>query len=352
MKFNIFNKHKTMNKVINLKHLLLLICFNTFSIPIQFKISGFGGLVLDSLDTTDIFPQTFEPSKLILPKDKAQADKIKKLMPDSLIEDLEAKKPYTKQWGTGMVLGTQLEAEVRFDQMIVGVNIGVLYGFAKPEFKKNNPIYAFQEKIDMLEKAEKTRKTAHEETKKEYDKEPDDVKSAFEAQSQELDKQTSEAKDDKEVKHKDIDNIMRQQINPILFLGAHGGYYMTERISGYVSLNLAIRKTKLDLIIPNEPIETRELDWSIGISPGISLKFDLTDKVQFFMQYQAFIFFDEITEKAESLSAQQAAPKATPVKKDKKKKDDDDDKPKPKPQAIAKNGAKHFIGIGLSMRVN
>lgn len=395
---------------------LLVFSLSSVAIPVHFKIAGFGGWMLkDEVELNDPFIELWVPPE---PEDKkpkqtnvlASAVETKASSSAQAQSGISVEQQQQSQGDSddgspdhgklrkyedhGKLIGAFLEAEIRSNSVIIGINFGGLYSNSKPKFYKQMKVMTCQDKIDKLEER-------YEETNIELDNaQGDDEKVLKDEQkllNNEKNKQEDIQKRLKEAKVNEDDIILHNSsvVNPgpIFFVGPYIGYYISDSFSVSFALNVAIKDTKIDVIrdVRVDPLEiiaaqeiqkkkyekkqeessqdknhvdvlkldpahtintikkTENLGWSIGVMPSIKIGWNLTDSVQVWLLASGVWFFDELMGKLED-KEKQAEDKGKP--KDPKEAKKIPKERERKPVVFdGRNGKKFFVAIGLSIRI-
>lgn len=391
--YNLYQKVLNIIRKISLIPIFALI-FSSFAvnnfahaIPINFKIAMLGGKLKDNSKIANSFGAAWSvpaPDSGLIDIDKklrsrqwvtAQIEANKK---DEFVsfQSEQIKKKYEQYSDTGNIILVELGGKIRYDDWVFALNIGFLELFSNLKMEKQITEPTLGEKIKEVETAKKNNGEIQENIKKsDNDKENKGlaknakdlfnsvlsntfIQNKFKDYDKTLDTELQKLKDEKskfvgtEIA-KSYKNSIEIKSNRIFFTGPAIGYYINQ-LSVVLLFNVAIKKTEVEIIdnmqADEKKTQIQDLGYSIGIMPGVKIGYDINDYLQIFVEYAAFVFFDNLLHdlKNKTHVQQQAKPKDPKDKVGAK----GPDNAEPEDEPIMHNGTKHMLGIGLMVRFN
>ena len=384
-------------------------CLEMHAIPVRVKIGLMGSYLCDSFQTNDPFHGWTLPKAVDAPEPLISANKDQLVSSamgaagssgaSSAIQVNQQRQAQAKaaagpakqkthylppHKAHGPVIGGIIEAEIRSNNWVLGLDFGILYGLVQPEYKKQVQVLSIKDKKEIVEDSNKYQAHTGDAGKGQKAANAITIK-VLEEDEKVLSKHHINQEEFENDKHKTfvLNNSIMQQRAPLVFGGAYIGRHFGD-FSFCVLLNAAARKTKLavhretEVPIPDlgtwhtqhmhrsgetnfsalvelgQPVwkrcedDTVELDISVGAMIGCKIAYNFTDDFQMFVLAGRIWFFDGenfMANIADNLN-KMSQPKGVPHKEG-----DPVMAPPPDTTVKGRNGDKTFVVVGMSFRV-
>lgn len=283
-----------------------------------------------------------------------------------------------------------MEAQVRHNDIVLGLSIGALYDNAKPIFTKSIEVPTVAKRIEIVEEAITTFK---------------DNDSAKDRLSEEAKKLKSITKKSKAIKKDNNATIVQDSIQALpgwtVLAGAYIGYYLSDQFSIKAFVYGGGKNTQIEIITNEIKQEDKtvqeakdkanaqskketgiikrfttkkqtisqevqniseditlvkhvtEIGWMPGAMTGLMLSYNLNDSMEVWIMGAGMFFFDSLYQSAKNQAAKEDNKKEPAKDKDKEDASESDITDSQANKAFhAMNGPKYYLSIGMSIYLN